>query len=520
MNKTVAILGGGVAGLSAAQELVERGFHVTVYEKGSVPGGKARSMPFKGSGKNGRKDLPGEHGFRFFPRFYRHIIDTMKRIKLDDGRSSVADNLVGAVMEQTTFPKRPPVLSMARFPRSLRDIRVMIKSMRDDLGVPADEAEYFADRFWQFMTSCDERRLAEYERLGWWQYIGAENMSDAYQQYFGLGLTRSTVAARADLASTRTIGQVGEQFFLDTIRPGRSNDNVLDGPTNDVWIDPWIKYLERVAKRTGSFNYNLRSKVTSITCDTKTKRITSVTVQGPNDAEEVVADFFLFAIPVEAMAKLLQSDYHPDNPPRQRYTNVLYADNTLAFILDLAKNVEWMNGIQFYLKNDVKLVEGHTNYMGTPWALSSISQAQFWKNFNFSDYADGTVKGILSVDISDWFSTDDNNQAASKSDPEYIARSTWEQLCQGQNHNGAEVLPPFEQLHSWHLDPDIHYENGSNGRADSEAGGTPVKRQLADSEVLLVNLKATWAKRPQAYTDIENMFLASDYVQTNTDLAT
>jgi hypothetical protein len=38
----IAILGGGVAGMSAAQELAERGFEVEVYEHLAVPGGKAR----------------------------------------------------------------------------------------------------------------------------------------------------------------------------------------------------------------------------------------------------------------------------------------------------------------------------------------------------------------------------------------------------------------------------------------------------------------------------------------------
>ena len=77
VNPKVIILGGGIAGLSAAHELIERGFDVEVYELLPIPGGKARSFPVPGSGKDGRKDLPGEHGFRFFPRFYRHIIDTM-----------------------------------------------------------------------------------------------------------------------------------------------------------------------------------------------------------------------------------------------------------------------------------------------------------------------------------------------------------------------------------------------------------------------------------------------------------
>src|SRR5215216_3191309 len=63
----VAILGGGVAGLSAAHELAERGFEVVVLEARDIPGGKARSLPVPGSGTGGRADLPAEHGFRFFP---------------------------------------------------------------------------------------------------------------------------------------------------------------------------------------------------------------------------------------------------------------------------------------------------------------------------------------------------------------------------------------------------------------------------------------------------------------------
>jgi uncharacterized protein with NAD-binding domain and iron-sulfur cluster len=39
-------------------------------------------------------------------------------------------------------------------------------------------------------------------------------------------------------------------------------------------------------------------------------------------------------------------------------------------------------------------------------------------------------------------------------------------------------------------------------------------------EPLLVNLVNTWQLRPDVFTRIPNLFLASDYVRTNTDLAT
>src|SRR5690242_2139355 len=93
-KKKVVVLGGGVAGMSAAHELIERGFDVSVYEYKGIPGGKARSIPVPNSGKDGRQDLPGEHGFRFFPGFYKHLPDTMSRIPYGD--DTVFDNLVPA----------------------------------------------------------------------------------------------------------------------------------------------------------------------------------------------------------------------------------------------------------------------------------------------------------------------------------------------------------------------------------------------------------------------------------------
>jgi hypothetical protein len=37
-----------------------------------------------------------------------------------------------------------------------------------------------------------------------------------------------------------------------------------------------------------------------------------------------------------------------------------------------------MNGLQFYLEHDVPVVNGHTIYIDAPWALTSVSQRQFW----------------------------------------------------------------------------------------------------------------------------------------------
>src|SRR5262245_63108257 len=52
----------------------------TTLFRSDVAGGKTRSITSPGTGSGGRGDLPGEHGFRFFPGYYKHVIHTMSRI--------------------------------------------------------------------------------------------------------------------------------------------------------------------------------------------------------------------------------------------------------------------------------------------------------------------------------------------------------------------------------------------------------------------------------------------------------
>src|SRR3954470_14632869 len=100
MATKVIVIGGGVAGMTAAHELASRpGFEVVVFELRSIPGGKARSMDAI-AGTGGRRALPGEHGFRFFPGFYRHVPDTMSRIPFQGQPQGVFDNLVTSTQMQ------------------------------------------------------------------------------------------------------------------------------------------------------------------------------------------------------------------------------------------------------------------------------------------------------------------------------------------------------------------------------------------------------------------------------------
>jgi geranylgeranyl pyrophosphate synthase len=498
----VVILGGGVAGMSAAQELIERGFEVVVLERRPIAGGKARSVPVSddGVGRMGHElpdlgvdfighHLPGEHGFRFFPGFYKHIVDTMRRIPSFDGRQ-VADHLVPTTRVGITQYDQPDFVVPAQFPRSPGDVGTLLRDLLlafgPETGLTPDDLAFFGARIWQILSSSPERRLGEYEGTGWWDFVGADARSPAYQKFLAAGITRSLVAAKARTASTRTIGDVFVQLMLTIVNPtAGSTDRVLDGPTNLVWIDPWLEHLKSLG-----VDYVMEAEVKQILC--QNGRISGVLIEAPDGQRVVQGDHYIAAIPLERIAPMV--DRH-----------LLAADPALANLPTLAPNVEWMNGAQYFLRREVPTPHGHVIHIDTPWALTSISQLQFWRSVASEQFGSSDVRGILSVDISDWTLPGGNGLPAMQCSREEVIAETWRQLKLSMN-TYSEVLRD-EDLHSWFLDSDIQPDPNRPG-------------WLQNSEPLLVNLVNTWALRPEAITAIPNFWLASDYVRTHTDLAT
>ena len=499
-SKKVIILGGGVAGMSVAHELLARNdhgvhFEIEVYErKLHLPGGKARSIPVPNSGTDGRPNLPGEHGFRFFPGFYRHLPDTMRGIPVAGG-GTVFDHLVPVSRIEIARTGKRPIIACARFPRTFTDMAAVLREVfGTDLDLRPGELEFFAARIWQIMTSCADRRLDSYEKLSWWHYLEADRFSLAYQHLLANGLSRSLLANNPHFASARTVGDTNVQLLLDLAEPGSEADRILNGPTNETWLAPWLTHLQSDP----SCTYRLGWEVQRLLC--AGGRIAGAVIHDGVSERVVTGDYYVCALPVERMASLLERSKTPtaEHP--------LGLDPTLASLATLAHNVAWMNGIQFFLRRDVPVVPGHTLYVDSLWALTSISEAQFWSHVNLGDTGDGTVHGVLSVCISDWDSAGVFGQKAKECTRQQIAADVWEQLKRGLNVDGTVVLDDAD-LHSWFLDPDI---------ADDPAAR---QSRYDDLEPLLVNFANTWCLRPDAFTRIPNLWLAADYVRTNTDVA-
>ncbi|NGO72088.1 hydroxysqualene dehydroxylase [Streptomyces boncukensis] len=494
---TVAVLGGGVAGLTAAHELAERGFDVTVYERRAL-GGKARSMGVPDSARGGRDPLPAEHGFRFIPGIYHNLPDTMRRIPFPGNERGVFDNLVApremmfarsGGREDLRFPVpylgddggQPPDLT----PDEVR--RMLTAFLETALNLPADETVYFANRVLVFLTSCDERRDDEWESTPWWEFTRAARMSEDYQRLLAIGVTRNIVATKAEEASTRTVGTLGEAFVFNALGLGDDGppDRILDAPTNEAWIDPWVEHLTSLG-----VDFRVGWDVERIPY--ADGAVPHIAVKDPEGKRhDITADHYICALPVERARRLWSRALRAADPQLARCDKL---------------RTDWMTGIQFYLTERTPILHGHLNLVDSPWALTAIAQATHWPRRDFpADYGDGTAADCLSVDVSEWDKKGVlYGRTAKQCTPEEVAKEVWAQLKASLNDTGKTVLKD-SILHSWYLDPGV------------DGIGTP---DPVNEDELLIHPVGTFHNRPNAATRVPNFFLAGDYVAVDIDLAT
>ncbi|MER5184001.1 FAD-dependent oxidoreductase [Streptomyces sp. NPDC002896] len=145
------------------------------------------------------------------------------------------------------------------------------------------------------------------------------------------------------------------------------------------------------------------------------------------------------------------------------------------------------------------VIEGHVAYLDAPWAMVSISQAQFWPAPFARTWGDGQVQDCLSVVISNW---DEPGilfgKPAKHCTPEEVAREVWAQMKAHLEDTGRQVLDD-SLIHTWALDEAI-----------TDAGGGV----LSNDDPYLLNTVGSWDHRPDAATGVPNLFLAGDYVRT------
>jgi uncharacterized protein with NAD-binding domain and iron-sulfur cluster len=155
-----------------------------------------------------------------------------------------------------------------------------------------------------------------------------------------------------------------------------------------------------------------------------------------------------------------------------------------------------MNGLKLFLTEPRPIVHGPVGYMNSPWAMVSLSQAQFWKGDFAATYGDGRVGESLSVILSDWDTPGLlYGKPARQCTPQQVLNEVWAQLKRTVNKPGHEPSITDDLLVSWNFDPGMILHNG----------------HLVSGDPLIIPTVDSRASQPEVVTAVPNLVLAGDY---------
>lgn len=505
--------------------------------------------------------LPAEHGYRFFPSFYHHVFDTMRRIPLmepctadvfrlavrrdrqrrgvgigtvTDPRKpssrTVFDNLRSVELHAFGGDERYPLRALPRSNTlSIRAMLELLDTIQQQAGVTARDIARGQLRTLRFLTSCAQRR-EQYERMTWWEFIGAEEGSAEFQALL-VHWPQALVGLRAQDADARTFGAVLTQLLIDQLRPGGYRDGTLNGPTSEAWLDPWRAYLEEelhVVFNTCRID-NIEFEVGPTgQIDAKLKAFMADEEVTPANLRNMgPADYIVVATSVDAAAALAGKIEETirggaaatekemllakfDASPL-RAAMVCAPDDGHKTAPSPCGSFRHFAGIQYFMDADYAPLRGHVYYPKSPWRLSSVSQAQFRQDR--PEAADG-YSGVISVVIGAWDVPGRLGKCAWDCEETEIAEEVWRQMMASI---AGEDDQPTRPNRFW-IDENIKF-----GLREDASG--ELRRQVVRNETpFLVNLtqqRQDFPERPGRYgVYFDRIAFAGTYVRTHTRLVT
>ena len=501
--------------------------------------------------------FPGEHGFRFFPAFYRHVFDTMKRTPLMNAvprspaeaaqieafadapgaalepgnrRSSAVryvetgqtafDNLVSTTSQALAFDDN--VADVDVIPRrriqSLEVLRSALRMFLSKMGFTLEDMSKLSVKLTKYMTSSTARREKEYQNQSWWTFIEADALSPEGQARVD-AWPRALVAMSSREADARTQGNIIVQLLLDQLMERDYTDGTLNAPTTEAWLAPWRTFLEQ-AQGVRFFKGKLEGF--EFAGGVLSPLVTSA------EEQEIVFGPLVVALPLGEAQRIATNLIEvgrranlPDSVTLQALSAFPAGAVNTASPTGALKHLV---GIQFYFSEDVQWVNGHIYFPDSEWQLTAISQAKFWQRQD--TFRDGYF-GSLSVCIGDLgapagAASPVSGQSAWQLTKDEIAQEVWRQISEALSgrvvaHQGDFLVPRggLPVPIAYHLDDNLK--------------GEPGKRE--NLSPLLINKPGSWKLRPGFMKEqpdtlpvyelvLGGIVFAGTYMQTYTRLTT
>jgi len=320
---SVSIFGAGIAGLSAAHELAEAGYKVSVYEMYDIPGGVARSYRYPEN--NG---TPSEYSWRGYGGFYKNVFNLMQRIPYQDGtvyskQLSRPIHFYQARDELTNIDDtnnwQQNFTMMDKYHIITALIRDFVADKRADYYATINAHDYFKNKLSPLAFNLsmsiigpwigiDPQRASLHHSANFSRLIKYPNMPPFYH--------------KADRNGPAWLHTADSEWL------------VLNRPTNESWFDPWVNFLKTKYGVKFYFNHKLERFITQ-----------SNTIVGAiisNDTYQIIkSDYYILATGPFAAEKII-SDSNLSGDPELGKFRGLIADgphNQISFRIGFSKKI-------------------------------------------------------------------------------------------------------------------------------------------------------------------------------------
>jgi uncharacterized protein with NAD-binding domain and iron-sulfur cluster len=238
-EKTVAVFGAGIAGLTVAHELARRGYRVSVYEPNPEAGGFFRSARL-----SQERGMPSEYSWHGIGPWYHNVFDIMRQIPFDD-KSSLYERSLSRPIDfglatddgRSAFDDTWLVNIKNMFRMTWPDVVggtwLMLKTWVSDRRSQEHYAELNAAEAWRpYLTD----RAWRVWRSSFGPWIGSD--------WLNVSLHTAGQFFRKQLITRPHHAHAGDAEGPGWQHGARDGWLLLTGPSNEYWFDRWVRYLK------------------------------------------------------------------------------------------------------------------------------------------------------------------------------------------------------------------------------------------------------------------------------------
>ena len=236
--KSVAIFGAGIAGLSAAHELAQLGYMVSVYEATDQPGGFFRSS------RAGQDNMPSEYSWHGMGPWYLNVFDLMKKIPFGE-KGNMYDL---ALSRSIAFGIFPDTDKAQFYDEGLMSIPKMFRMNRWEFA----KATYLMLKTWTSNNRSKVKYAGINAAQAWKPLLGEKaykTWRSCYGPWIGSDWSKSSLHTAGDFFRKQLTTKPKHQHKADQDGPAWTQGAgdgwlLLRGPSSEYWFNPWVKYLK------------------------------------------------------------------------------------------------------------------------------------------------------------------------------------------------------------------------------------------------------------------------------------